>query len=89
MVKKKKSRPSEKLDVSNHILVPKHEKCSETEKKAVLKKFNIEIKDLPKISIYDAAIVDMNLQPGDVVKVTRDSPTAGKTIFYRVVIEIK
>jgi DNA-directed RNA polymerase subunit H len=89
MVKKRKSKPTEKLDVSNHILVPKHEKCSETEKKALLKKFNVEIKDLPKISINDAAIVDMNLQPGDVVKITRASPTAGESIFYRVVIEIK
>lgn len=89
MVKKKKTRPSEKLDVSNHVLVPLHEKCSETEKKALLKKYNITISDLPKISINDAAIVDMNLSPGDVVKITRESPTAGETIFYRVVIEIK
>lgn len=89
MVKKRKSKPSEALDVSNHILVPKHEKCSETEKKALLKRYNVEIKDLPKISINDAAIVDMNLEPGDIVKITRDSGTAGKTIFYRVVIEIK
>ena len=89
MVKKKKSKPSEKLDVSNHSLVPTHEKCSDTEKKAVLKKYNITIKDLPKISINDAAIVDMNLEPGDVVKITRDSPTAGDSVFYKVVIEIK
>jgi len=89
MVKKKKSKPTEMLDVSNHVLVPKHEKCSETEKKAVLKKYNVTIADLPKISIYDAAITDMNLAPGDLVKITRDSPTAGNTIFYRVVIEIK
>jgi DNA-directed RNA polymerase subunit H len=89
MVKKKKSKPSEKLDVSEHILVPEHEKCSETEKKALLKRYNITIKDLPKISINDAAIVDMNLAPGDVVKIIRDSPTAGKNAFYRVVIEIK
>jgi len=89
MVKKRKSKPSEVLDVSNHILVPKHEKCSETEKKALLKKYNVTISDLPKISINDAAICDLNLEPGDVVKITRDSPTAGVTIFYRVVIEIK
>jgi DNA-directed RNA polymerase subunit H len=89
MVKKRKSKPSEKLDVSNHILVPKHEKCSETEKKALLKKYNVTIADLPKISVNDAAIVDMDLEPGTIVKVTRDSPTAGETIFYRVVIEIK
>ncbi|HEY9703076.1 MAG TPA: DNA-directed RNA polymerase subunit H [Allocoleopsis sp.] len=89
MAKKKKTKPTEKLDVSNHILVPKHEKCSETEKKAVLKKYNVDLKDLPKISINDAAIVDMNLEPGDLVKITRNSKTAGETIFYRVVIEIK
>jgi DNA-directed RNA polymerase subunit H len=89
MVKKRKSKPTEALDVSNHILVPKHDKCSETEKKALLKKYGITISDLPKISINDAAVVDMNLQPGDVVKITRDSPTAGKSVFYRVVIEIK
>ncbi len=89
MVKKRKSKPTEKLDVSDHILVPKHEKCSETEKKAILKKYGITVADLPKISINDAAIVDMELQPGDMVKITRDSPTAGKSIFYRIVIEIK
>jgi DNA-directed RNA polymerase subunit H len=89
MVKKRKSKPIESLDVSNHVFVPKHEKCSETEKKAVLKKYNIDIKDLPKISINDAAIVDLNLAPGDVVKITRESQTAGKSLFYRVVIEIK
>jgi len=89
MVKKRKSKPTEKLDVSNHVLVPKHEKCSETEKKAILKKYNLTIADLPKISINDAAIVDMNLEPGDMVKIVRDSATAGKSIFYRIVIEIK
>jgi len=36
---KKKKKTSEKLEVKNHILVPKHEKCSEAEKKNVLQKF--------------------------------------------------
>jgi DNA-directed RNA polymerase subunit H len=89
MVKKRKSKPTEKLDVSNHILVPRHEKCSEAEKKSLLKKYGITISDLPKISVNDAAIVDMELEPGDVVRITRNSPTAGKSVFYRVVIEIK
>ena len=88
-IKKKKQKPSEKLDVSNHILVPKHEKCSESEKKQLLARYKVNVQDLPKISINDAAIVDMDLNPGDVVKITRDSPTAGTSVFYRVVIEIK
>jgi len=89
MVKKKKSKSIDGLDVSNHILVPKHEKCSETEKKAILKKYNITIKDLPKISVNDASISNMDLQPGDLVKISRSSPVAGESMFYRVVIEIK
>ena len=88
MVKRKKAKNTEKLDIKNHILVPKHEKCSEAEKKRVLEKYDIEIKDLPKISINDAALYELDLKPGDLVKITRNSPVAGKTIFYRVVIEI-
>ncbi len=87
--KKKKQRSTDGLDVRNHELVPKHERCSETEKKSVLAKFKVEIKDLPKISIHDPAIHHLEAAPGDLIKITRDSPTAGKTFFYRVVIEIK
>jgi DNA-directed RNA polymerase subunit H len=89
MAKKKKSKSMDGLDVSSHILVPKHEKCSETEKKAILKKYDVTIKDLPKISVNDAAISDLDVQPGDLIKITRDSETAGESVFYRVVIEIK
>lgn len=85
---KKKKKISEKLEIKNHILVPKHEKCSETEKKNVLQKFGAEIKDFPKININDAALYNLDVKPGDLIKITRDSPTAGKAIFYRVVIEI-
>ena len=88
MVKRKKSKNSEKLEIKNHILVPKHEKCSETEKKALLQKCAAEIKDLPKININDAALYSLDVKPGDIIKITRDSPTSGKSIFYRVVIEI-
>jgi DNA-directed RNA polymerase subunit H len=85
---KKKKKTSEKLEIQNHVLVPKHEKCSETEKKSVLQKYGAEIKDLPKINIHDAALYDLDVKPGDLIKITRESPTAGKALFYRVVIEI-
>lgn len=87
MVKKKK-KTSEKLEIKNHILVPKHEKCSETEKKSILQKYATELKDFPKININDAALYNLDVKPGDLVKISRDSATAGKAIFYRVVIEI-
>jgi len=85
---KKKKKTSEKLEVKNHILVPKHEKCSEAEKKNVLQKYAAELKDFPKININDAALYNLDVKPGDLIKITRESPTAGKAIFYRVVIEV-
>ena len=88
MVKRKKSKSSEKLDIKNHVLVPKHDKCSEAEKKSVLQKYKIDLKDLPKISVNDAALYALDLKAGDLIRITRNSPTAGKSIFYRVVIEI-
>lgn len=85
---KKKKKTSEKLEIKNHALVPKHEKCSETEKKNVLQKYSAELKDFPKININDAALYSLDVKPGDLVKITRESPTAGNAVFYRVVIEI-
>jgi DNA-directed RNA polymerase subunit H len=66
-----------------HILVPKHEKISDKEKEALLAKYNISMKELPKIPINDAALQGMELKVGDVIKITRPSPTAGRAVFYR------
>ena len=88
MVKKKRTKSTDKLDIKNHALVPKHEKCSESEKKSILQKYKIDLKDLPKISINDPALYELDLKPGDLIKISRESQTAGKTVFYRVVIEI-
>lgn len=85
---KKKKKTSEKLEIMNHVLVPKHEKCSETEKKNILQKYNTEIKDFPKININDAALYNLDVKPGDLIKISRNGYTAGKSFFYRVVIEI-
>ena len=88
MVKRKKTKSSEKLEIKNHALVSKHEKCSENEKKQILQKYNIGAKDFPKISINDAALYNIEVKPGYLIKITRDGPVAGKTFFYRIVIEI-
>lgn len=85
---KKRKRSSEKLEIKNHVLVPKHEKCSETEKKAVLQKYSTNLMDFPKININDPALYNLEVKPGDLIKITRESPTAGKSIYYRVVIEL-
>ena len=74
------------FDISKHSYVPKHVKISEEEKKKVLEKFNISEQQLPKIFESDPAIKSLNPKIGDVIKITRKSPTNKDSIFYRVVI---
>ncbi len=72
-----------KFKVSQHILVPKHSKLSETEKKEVLARYSISVNDLPKILTKDPAIAHLGIKEGDVIKIERNSPTAGDYIFFR------
>jgi len=67
--------------------VPKHEIVSREDKKQILEKFNVAKENLPKILASDPVAKKMNAKPGDVMRITRDSPTAGKAIYYRIVIE--
>ncbi len=69
-----------------HVLVPKHTKLSEKEKEELFKKYNITIRELPKILISDPAIRHLNPKENDVIKIERNSITAGKSVFYRGVI---
>lgn len=71
------------VEQMEHILIPKHEKISKEEKEKLLEKYNISFKQLPKINIKDPAITSMDAEIGDVIKITRKSPTAGISIFFR------
>ncbi|MFH1506596.1 MAG: DNA-directed RNA polymerase subunit RpoH/Rpb5 C-terminal domain-containing protein [archaeon] len=74
--------------IKNHVLALEHSKASEKEVKEILDKYEITTKELPKISKYDPAIRDLNLEEGMVVKIKRNSLTAGKIIFYREVVNV-
>jgi len=76
-----------KFDPSKHLLVPKHSRASDKEKEELLKKYNVSVTQLPRISRKDSAIAGLNLKPGDVVKIVRKSPTAGEAVFYREVLD--
>ncbi len=75
-----------KFKVSQHILVPKHLKLSEKDKKELLEKYHISLKDLPRINKQDPAIQHLDIKKGDVVKIIRKSPSAGEAVFYRGVV---
>jgi len=79
-------RRRKKIVIKKHILMPRHEKLSEKEKKEVFEKYNISLRELPKIKKDDSAVSSLNVKVGDVIKIIRASPTAGETVFYRGVI---
>jgi DNA-directed RNA polymerase subunit H len=75
-------------DIKKHVLVPKHVKISEKDKKALLEKYKISSFDLPLIKKNDPAIEDLDAQPGDIIKIVRKSATAGEAVFYRCVVNV-
>ncbi|MBS3149895.1 DNA-directed RNA polymerase subunit H [Candidatus Woesearchaeota archaeon] len=80
----------DEINIQKHILVSEHTKLSDSEKKELLEKYNVSLVQLPKIFKNDAAIKNLDLKVGDVVKIKRNSPTAGEEFyFYRLVIDGK
>jgi DNA-directed RNA polymerase subunit H len=75
-----------KFDVTKHELVPKHLKLSDKEMKELFEKYAIELPNLPRIFKNDPAIQDLNVKEGDIIKIVRNSPTAGESVFYRRVV---
>lgn len=69
-----------------HILIPQHKKLSEEGTENILKKYNVSRRQLPRIKINDPAILELDPKRGDIIEIIRDSPTTGKSYFYRVVV---
>jgi len=70
-----------------NFLIPKHTKLTSDEAQALLEKYNLEgVHKLPKIKVKDQAILDLEVEIGDIIEITRHS-FAGETKYYRVVVE--
>lgn len=75
------------VDVSQHELVPEHVLLDDTsEIEEVLSEYNVRKTNLPKIKRTDPALPE-GAEPGDVVKVIRDSRTTDRAVVYRLVVE--
>ncbi|MDY6773594.1 MAG: DNA-directed RNA polymerase subunit RpoH/Rpb5 C-terminal domain-containing protein [Candidatus Nanohaloarchaea archaeon] len=59
------------MDIEEHELVPDHEVMGEGEVEELLEEYQIT----------------RDAEPGDVIRIERDSPTAGETTYYRRVVE--
>ncbi len=74
------------FDISKHNLVPKHSVLSENQVKKLLEEYHVVLQKLPKILKDDPAIEHLSPKVGDVVKISRESRSAGVATYYRVVI---
>jgi len=81
------SEKKQSFDVSAHVYVPKHEIMPKKEADEILIKFNAKHEQLPFIFLSDPALSNLGAKPGDLIKITRKSPTAGESIYYRYVVE--
>jgi DNA-directed RNA polymerase subunit H len=76
------------FDVLSHQLVPNHIILSDKEIEEVYNRFKITREQLPKILITDPCVKRISAKVGDVIKIQRESPTAGMSDFYRIVVDI-
>ena len=75
------------VKITNHIYQPKHEILPKDKAEEILKKYNAKQSQLPYVMITDKALEDLDVRPGDIIKITRKSPTAGESVYYRYVVE--
>ena len=75
------------FNILDHDLVPEHKVLSDTQKKEVEKQFYVtDDKQFPEISRFDPVAQAIGLRPKELVEITRPSPTAITTKYYRLCI---
>ncbi|MFH0830340.1 MAG: DNA-directed RNA polymerase subunit H [Candidatus Aenigmatarchaeota archaeon] len=83
----KKDDEEKEIAVLKHHLVPEHVILNEQEIAEIMKKYNITVQQLPKIFSTDPAVKAIGAKEGQVLKITRNSPTAGTAVYYRIVVK--
>ena len=75
-------------NILTNKLVPTHEIINENRKKEIAEEYNIVSESQwPEISRFDPAAMAIGLRPGQVVEITRKSPTALDTKYYRLCVD--
>jgi DNA-directed RNA polymerase subunit H len=83
----KDSEKERSYNIFEHQLVPKHELLSKKEAEELMKEFHIRPHQLPYIRTSDPAADTLGAKMGDILRITRKSPTAGEVVVYRYVVE--
>ncbi|MGA1872805.1 MAG: DNA-directed RNA polymerase subunit H [Thermoplasmatota archaeon] len=76
-----------RFNVMENYLVPRHSILQKEEVDGLLERYGIDISQLPKILMMDPCAKALSAVPGDVIKIERESPTAGLSFYYRLVVE--
>ncbi len=67
------------------MLVPTHEIMTEEEIADEFSDVEYDFKNLPKIRSEDPVVKAIEAKPGDILRITRESQTAGVFVTYRIV----
>ena len=67
------------------MLVPTHEIMTEEEIADEFSDVEYDFKNLPKIRCEDPVVKAIEAKPGDILRITRESQTAGVFVTYRIV----
>ncbi|CAN1132457.1 DNA-directed RNA polymerase V subunit 5A [Linum perenne] len=73
------------VNITKHVLKPRHQVLPDEEKKQLLKQYSIEDKQLPRLLRNDAIARYYGLEKGQVVKVTYTGDITDSHVTYRCV----
>ncbi|XP_043722129.1 DNA-directed RNA polymerases II and IV subunit 5A-like [Telopea speciosissima] len=74
------------FNITKHFLIPKHQVLSANEVKILMERYHVKLFQLPRIQVYDPVARYFGLIPGQVLRISRSSETAGKYVTYRVAV---
>lgn len=74
------------MPLIKHTLVPEHRIATKEEVEELVKKYGVNLQQLPLILSKDPMVKAIGAKKGDVIKIIRKSEVAGVTVFYRYVV---